>query len=489
MACSSRIMKFILILTMGLFLAASAGVAFAGPPLSAAPKNPEFLKYLQDKAMGKVTAVTPEGQPLGYIPPPFLLPQAPTSMSSAPIVGALPATFDLRTSVPVGVTAVRDQGQCGSCWAFASFASLESYLKYKAAATWDFSEEDLNEYHLWDPRVCEGGNSLMSTAYLARWAGPVNESDVPYPWAMATPGVAVKKHVQKVWFLPNRSSYTDNTTVKTAVQTNGAVYVSFQWDAFYYNATNHAYYYNSGEGGNHAVAIVGWNDSYAKTKFTPQPPGNGAFIVRNSWGTTWGENGYFYLSYYDQSLTIGTQFYNAAGTSNYARIYEYDPLGWTDSLGYGNPYNYAWFANIFVAGSASQIKGVSFYTPAPNCPYQLYIYDNVTAPGTNPKAGSLVKSLSGTIAKAGYNTIDFTSAPATVTANKKFSVVVKLTVPAQYADYWPIPVEEPIAGYSSGANAYSGQSFISLNGTQWYDLTTAWDLRTNVCLKAFGKLP
>ncbi len=483
MACPSRIMKSILILTMGLFLAASAGVVFAGPPLSAAPKNPEFLKYLQDKAMGKVTAVTPEGRPLGLIPTPFVLPKAgaPSSLSAAPVVGALPATFDLRTSVPAGVTAVRDQGQCGSCWAFASFASLESYLKYKAAATWDFSEEDLNENHLWDSRVCEGGNHLMSTAYLARWAGPVNESDVPYPWAMATPGVPVKKHVQKVWFLPDRASYTDNATVKTAVQSNGTVYVTFQWDAAYYNATNHSYYY-TGTGGNHAVAIVGWNDSYAKTKFTPQPPGNGAFIVRNSWGTGWGENGYFYMSYYDVSLWIGAQFYNAAGTANYARIYDYDPLGWTNSLGWtSGQTNMSWFANIFKASSsAPKIKAVSFYTPTPNCPYELRIYNNVTAPRT----GALVKTVTGTIAKAGYNTVDFSSSPATVTANKKFSVVVKLTVPTQYNYPYPVPIEDYNVEY--GANAYPGQSFMSADGTTWYDLTVLWNSRTNVCLKAFG---
>ena len=471
------------ILTAGLFFVVFACIALAGPQLLAAPQNPELLKYLQDKAMGRVTTTTPEGYPLGLIPTPIVLPKVPATLAATPVVGALPATFDLRTSVPVGVTAIRNQGNCGSCWAFASFASLESYLKYKQSQTWDFSEEDLNEYHLYDNRVCEGGNHFLSTAYLARWAGPVNESDVPYPWAMATPGVPAKKHVQKVWFLPNRSSYTDNTTVKTAVQTNGAVYVSFQWDAAYYNATNHAYYNGVTTGANHAVAIVGWDNAYPKTKFNTSPPGNGAFICKNSWGTSWGENGYFYLSYYDKSLTIGAQFYNAAGTGNYARIYEYDPLGWTTSLSYssGTP-NVDWFANIFVASSsAPKIKAVSFYTPTPNCPYELYIYDNVTAPRT----GTLKKTITGTIAKGGYNTIDFSSSPATVTPNKKFSVVVKLTVPTQYAFPYPIPVEYPIDGYSSGANAFSGQSFMSTDGTSWVDLT-AWNSRSNVCLKAFG---
>jgi C1A family cysteine protease len=491
MACSKRITRSgifqgaILILTVGLFLAASAGAAFAGnPPLSSAPTNPEFSKYYQDKLMGRITAVTPEGHPLGLIPPPFELPKVPTSRGLAPVITALPATFDLRTSG--GVTDVRNQGGCGSCWAFASFASFESYLKYKLTQSWDFSEEDLNEYHLWDSRVCEGGNHLMSTAYLARWAGPVNESDVPYPWAMSTPGVGVKKHVQKVWFLPDRSGSTDNSIVKQAVQSYGAVYATFQWNSSYYNATYHSYYKGSSGSSNHAVAIVGWDDAYSKAKFNTPPPGNGAFIMKNSWGTGWGENGYFYMSYYDASLWIGVMFCNAGSTANYARVYEYDPLGWTNSLGFGS--NVGWFANLFKASSsAPKIKGVSFYTPAPNCPYELRIYDNVTA--GQPRTGTLVKSLTGTISKGGYSTIDFGASPATVTPGKKFSVVVKLTVPPQYDYDYPIPVEGSIEGYSSGANAYGGQSFVSGDGTSWSDLTSLWSSRANVCLKAFGVIP
>ena len=67
---------------------------------------------------------------------------------------------------------------------------------------------------------------------------------------------------------------------------------------------------------------------------TDQPPGNGAFIVRNSWGTGWGDAGYFYVSYYDTNFGYGENavFDDAEPTSNYNAIYQYDPLGWTDEL-------------------------------------------------------------------------------------------------------------------------------------------------------------
>lgn len=471
------------LVVVGLLLFSWFQPALAGEQLSVAPVNPALTEYLENRSLSMVQTFTEEGYPLGYVPPPLKLPKAPALDQAMDVPTALPAKFDLRTAG--GVTAVEDQGACGSCWTFASLGSLTSYLKYKKTQTWNFSEADLNQYHGWGFRECEGGNEFISTAYLARWSGPVNEEDVPYPYAStATPGVEVKKHVQNVWFLPDRSSYTDNTLVKNAIMTYGGVYVSFQYESAYYNSTNKAYCINK-EGGNHAVLLVGWDDNFSKDKFNTiyKPPANGAFIVKNSWGTGWGENGYFYISYYDQSLSVGALFYNAEGIGNYKRAYEYDPLGWTSSVGYGGGTpTVGWFANIFKAAStAPVIKAVSFYTPVPSCPYTIYIYKDVEK--GKPRSGILIKTLKGTMPHGGYHTVSFGSSPATVNPGKRFSVVVKLTTPGYN---WPIPIEGQY-DWSPGANAYTGQSFVSATGTGWSDLTSNEGFeRANVCLKAFG---
>lgn len=89
-----------------------------------------------------------------------------------------------------------------------------------------------------------------------------------------------------------------------------------------------SYYYNGGTEGNHAVVLVGFADDYSKENFSNQPEGNGAFIIKNSWGDWFGENGYYYISYYDTS--IGADL-----------ISVFEPLEQKDN--YYNKYNYGDF--------------------------------------------------------------------------------------------------------------------------------------------------
>lgn len=491
---SGAVLGALVVLIIGCCMVALPVEVRAGE-LSAAPENPEFTQYMEQRSLHLLQGFTAEGHVLSYIPSPLKRPstKAKTVLRQS---SNLPAAFDLRTVG--GVTAVKDQGACGSCWTFAAYASLESHLKYKNRLhkTWNFSEGDMNQYHGFDYRECEGGNYDMATAYLARWGGPVNTSDVPYlytaPVLGEAPGAKVRRHVQNVWYLPERTDFSDNTQVKKALKRYGAVTVAFYYGSSYYNGTAAAYYYNGPKGAslNHGVTIVGWDDNYPRTNFNAgqRPPGDGAFIVKNSWGTDWGKDGYFYLSYYDKSLSTGVCYYNAEKIDNYRRAYEYDPLGWSVSLGYSS--TTAWFSNVFKAASgAAHIKAVSFYTPVPDSTFEIFIYKDVS--GTDPRNGVLVKTKSGTLAKAGYRTIrTFISPdePPAVVPGSRFSVVVKLTTPGYY---FPIPVEKDISGYSSAANAYSGQSYVSEDGRNWDDLTsltvgTSQFKRANVCLKAFG---
>jgi C1A family cysteine protease len=202
---------------------------------------------------------------------------------------SFPSSYDLRSLGKVSL--VRDQNSYGTCWALASFGSLESALL--TTESWDFSEDNLVNMSGFDlDPYFGGGNQDMATAYLTRWSGPVREDQDPYP----TPGALTlpsEKHVQEVLYLPGRSGPLDNSYIKNALMTYGGVYTTIYWSSSYYNSTCRSYFYSGTKAPNHAVVIVGWDDDYPASNFSSRPPGNGAFIVRNSWGSSWGEGGFF----------------------------------------------------------------------------------------------------------------------------------------------------------------------------------------------------
>lgn len=444
--------------------------AQANPIPSIAPVNPAYLDYLRYPNLA-AQSVAPGDYPGGLVPEPFTLP----SIAAPRVATVLPATYDLRALGKL--TAIRDQGSCGSCWDFATMGSLESSLMPTESA--NFSENNLKNLSGFDIGCCSGGNRAMSTAYLARWAGPVNETDDPYYTGNCTSvaGSILRKHVQDIIFLPNRTTPLGNDAIKQAVMNYGAVYTSYYHSDSYYNSANAAYYYSGSSQSNHAVCIVGWDDNYAATRFRTAPPGNGAFLIRNSWGTWWGMSGYFWMSYYDSVLgKTENAVFTAAPVTNYDQVYQYDPLGWISSTGYGS--NTAWFANVFTATANGSVAAASWYCPAPNSGYTLYVYTNPTS-GPISSAGPAT-SASGTIATAGYHTAQLpTSVP--IVTGQRFSVVVRLTTPGYN---YPICMERPYSGYASGATASLGQSYMSNSGTSWTDVAGYYS-NTNVCLKAF----
>ncbi len=475
--CSRRILSLVM---FACCLAAAAGSPALA--LTRAPKSPAFTRYCQGASTVAAQPQAADDLGTGLVPPPVDLSHARGKrvMLSGRGLLSLPTAYDLRASSPARLTGVRNQGGCGSCWAFASYGSLESCLL--PSVTTDFSENHLKNTAGFDWGPCEGGNHFMTTAYLARWSGPVNESSDPYnPAGGVSPtGLAPVYHVQNVDFLPNRAGPLDNDNIKQAVMTSGAVYTSLYIteSSAYFSSTTKSLYYTGSADANHAVCIVGWDDNYPRSSFPTPPPGDGAFIAKNSWGSYWGAAGFFYVSYYDTKVgNDNVVFNNAESVTNYDHIYDYDPLGWTDSLGYEG--TTAWFANVFHAVSDSALRAVSFYTGSPGSLYEVYVYRDPDSGPLNTSGCST--SITGTIPEMGYHTLALPAA-VPLTSGQAFSVVVKLTTP----DYnYPIPCEVPDPGYSSRATADAGQSYVSPDGVLWSDLTDSQP-GSNVCVKAFA---
>lgn len=455
-----------------------ASASELAPSLELSPTNPAFLKFENSPNHPLNGSVNGDTQSLGYIPPPFLLPDQNTKdLSSNKLSPAtsLPEYYDLRAMNKL--TEIRDQNPSGSCWAFAAYASLESALM--PLQKLDFSENNLKNNSGFDWGPNDGGNDYMSMAYLARWDGPVSEVDDPFdPYSISSPKQQPQKHVQEtLLFGDSNKSFSD---IKQMIMKYGAVVTSMYMDYNRYlnNSTNSYYYDGAGNYDlNHEVAIVGWDDNYPKEKFLNMPSRNGAFIARNSWGSSWGDHGYFYVSYDDNKFgTENAVFNNAENTNNYCTIYQYDPLGFVESTGYpsSSTPDTAWMANAFIATSSEPLSAVSFYTLTPDSTYEIRVYENF-----NGTFDTKEPIKAGKIAMAGYHTISL-GQNIPLKDGEKFAVSVKLETPNYN---YPIPIEMPYRNYSSKATSSPGQSYMSSNGSDWEDITESF-ANTNVCLKA-----
>lgn len=422
---------------------------------------------------------------------------APRAFSSEPI----PASFDLRTALgPTGlprVTNVRDQSDFGTCWAFANVAALESRLlspqpgDSDAPRAWDFSEDNVITRDGYGPfpggRYYWGGFDSMAIAYFARWAGPVLESADPYGTRRPPARNVAQKHVQDAVILPGRTSATDNDLLKQIVMENGAVSVGM-WMSLSSEYTSEDtdggkyYYYPASHYENHGVCIVGWDDSVPASAFSDAglstPPGPGAWIVRNSWGDTFGDGGYMYVSYYDLAFAFGecTAYTGVEDVTNYAHNYQWDKLGWTTSLGLASrDRTVAWGANRFRARAGQHIVAAGFYAPSAGTSYRIYAGRSLTR---------LKLVASGTETLPGYVTVPL-APPMAVTARRTFVIAVRLRTPG---DTRPLAVEAPTSPWMSAATAKPGQSFVRRDGGHWRDLTTLPHMQSaNVCLKAFAR--
>ena len=427
--------------------------------------SPEFKEFEKNSAQKN----NKDSHGDGYIPEPFEIVDSKIENQAD---RHLPRSFDLRDHNKV--SPVRDQGPNGSCWAFAAYASLESTLMPEVH---DFSEKHMRNTHSFDWNPTKGGNRSISAAYLARWSGPIDESDDPYsPFDFNSSHLLTRSMDSgNILFLPDKTSVQSNMNIlKEHIMDYGAIQTGMHMDDRFLNEDTWAHYNYSPILSNHAVAIVGWDDNYSKYNFKSTPPSDGAWLIKNSWGKGMGIDGYYWISYHDYNVASSNAQYFANSKGRNSNIYQYDWLGMTSSFGYRGQ---GFMANVFQASNYDQyLNTTGFFTQADDADYEIYVVDNYT---DKSSFNNMRKVSSGHIDSAGYHTIDFGSQK--IKANNKFAVIVRL---ASNSTYYPLGIEKPIRGYSSRARAGYGESFVSGNGYDWDDLSS-YSYGTNVCVKAF----
>lgn len=398
--------------------------------------------------------------------------------------GTLPARYNLAENG--FVTDVKNQQDSGNCWAFAALASLETCVLKASNKTFNFSVENMKNLiemysaYGWKMETNEGGYNGMSMGYLASWLGPVNATLDPFDdKGTLSPLLDSEMHIQNIYVLPARTSYTDNDAIKEAILKYGGLYASYYHSAGYLNSKTNAYYDPYTGNGNHAITVVGWDDNYSKNNFYTAPAGDGAFIVKNSWGSSWGDNGYFYISYYDRVLFAVNKdnqafTYILNDTVRYTKNYQYDVAGMTDYLITGK--KTVWYKNIYNATGNEAIAAVStFFNTTVDYEISIYVNDVLQLTQNGRHEGS------------GYYTIPLKEY-VPVAVGDIFKIVVKLANPQN--GYAAVPISEQLS--TTRCYYAPGVSYFSNDGKKWTDLydysASAYSHTYNsqvACLKAF----
>ena len=436
----------------------------------------------------------------------------PADASSFSAESAFPASYDsknLLDQLHAIYPEIRNQAPYGACWAFASTGTAEQNMirDHGKTPSIDYSEAHLVHYsynNAANPVLTKahdqsgdimkhkfkeggllnyGGHNMMAMEVLSHWKGVVDEAYAPYGTLSESKWQKIDAFsgdvaVQTGWY---QISMDNPELIKAWIREHGGVAMSYCHEDSFVDIKHNSYYCDEDYAETHSAMIVGWDDNFPRTSFLTRAEEDGAWLIRNSWGSDgMNPDGYFWMSYCDKTLGGTThscfvqEMSERVEDNNYyydCNFHDFNPIGRTA-------------ANVFEA-SASETEsldsvnflfelepGVTGSDAAPGTA-EVTIYRDCA--GEDPASGTVIAKQTGIqLPYTGRYTVSLDEPPI-LDQGDRFSVVVTVTGGYVCAEadfvYW--------TGLNALVSGNKGESFY-LDEDLWVDCSK----RGNACISA-----
>ena len=450
--------------------------------------------------------------------------KAEAAIQNLPETADLPESVDLRKNGRI--SSVKNQGGFGTCWAHAILGSIECELLNENPAI-DLSERYLayytssDEFSMGFDTLNLGSNVGDVLGLMTNWIGIVSESKAPYDEEyfseLSRKEVQQESEYHVIGSHATAFSYelsernASDQFIKQALNDGHALYLSMNFNSYAINDETSALYYVPEqidyESAPHAILIVGYDDNYPAENFLIPPQRNGAWLIKNSWGTSYGDIGYYWVSYDEPSL-VHAAYFDVENANQHDTLYSLDDMGTSGAAAIQEEGDETvYYSNVYTAEEDSYLTDVMVEFLCPHDSGEITIYTGLEdlAVPTSGQAGGITPCASDDL---GFRTFRL-SEPVHVNAGESFSIVVRLTgetgyhIPCEYgyneaawvdaASHSEYEVHRP--GSQSAEkilrNFGRNQSFCSADGENWVDLYDMQDednyyLTGNISLKAMA---